>query len=380
MIYLKAISINKCLSETVLLMEQGELRLTMKPLNLKLDDATLFMNSFVRIKMRSLIPAQRLTCTALACAMCLASTAWADPLTKTFSKNEVTLKLTVDPPSVDLAADNEVSLVLNAPEGISAKIPPDISDRFDGFTLAGSFTTGGGSDAISGTTYHYRIVPIAGAKAYRIKPIPVSIEDTSSHPPISSWFPTEMVTIEGPTSADGQPTSVSTDLKNKYIRPSFKDVPKYIGLTTLGLLVIALLVYIISIIKLHRKIRRMTPSERALRELILLIGRKLPEKGLFKDFYIELTMVVRRYIERRYGIRAPEQTTEEFLAAAADHSEFDSTSIAELKNFLTAADLIKFAGVEASVSSAAEATTKAKSYIEIDALTTPLHTRKESAR
>ena len=124
----------------------------------------------------------------------------------------------------------------------------------------------------------------------------------------------------------------------------------------------------------------MTPSERALRELSLLIGRHLPEKGLFKDFYIELTMVVRRYIERRYGIRAPEQTTEEFLAAAIAHDEFDSISIAELKEFLMSADLIKFAGVSASLSSTAEATTKAKSYIETDALTTPLPTRKERVR
>ncbi len=330
--------------------------------------------------MRSLISAQRLACTALACAMIGASTVLAEPLTKMFSKNEVTLKLTIDPPVVDLANDNEVSLVLNAPEGISANIPSDISDRFDGFTLAGSYTTSAGSDAMSGKTYHYRIIPIAGAKVYRIRPIPVSIQDTSSHPHVSSWFPTEMVTLEEPTSDKGSPTSVSTDLKNKYIRPSFREVPKYIGFALLGLLIIALLVYLISKIKLYRKIRRMTPSERALRELILLLGRKLPEKGLFKDFYIELTMVVRRYIERRYGIRAPEQTTEEFLAAAANHDEFDPTSIAELKKFLMSADLVKFAGVAASISSTAEATAKAKSYIETDALITPSTPRKESVR
>lgn len=338
------------------------------------------MKSFVKIKTPVYLSAQRLACTALACTMLFASAAWAEPLTKTFSKNDVTLKLTVDPPTVDLAVDTEVSFVLNAPAGVTANLPPDISDRFDGFTLAGSFTTGDGSDAMNGTTYHYRLIPIAGAKTYRIKPIPVSIEDATSHPPVSSWFPTETVTIEGPATAEAQATSVSTDLKNKYIRPSFKEVPKYIGFAILGLLVVALFVYGISKIRLHRRIRRMTPSERALRELVLLIGRKLPEKGLFKDFYIELTMVVRRYIERRYGIRAPEQTTEEFLAAAAAHGEFDAVSIAELKKFLTSADLIKFAGVSASLSSASEATTKAKSYIETDSLSTPLRTKKEDVQ
>ena len=33
----------------------------------------------------------------------------------------------------------------------------------------------------------------------------------------------------------------------------------------------------------------------------------------FALYYMELTAVVRRYIERTTGVRAPEQTTEEFL-------------------------------------------------------------------
>ncbi len=300
----------------------------------------------------------------VAAATVLTATAFAEPFTKTFSKNDVTLTLTVTPAVVDLAADTEVSLVLSCPEGLTAKLPSDISDRFDGFSIAGSYTSAASSEAINGTAYHFRLVPIAGAPAYRIKPIPVTIQDTSSHPPVSSWFPTEMVRLGGPETASGQNTTVSTDLKNKYIRPSYKDVPKLIGLGVIGLFVIGLLVFAISKIRLHQKIRRMTPSERALRELSLLLGRKLPEKGLFKDFYIELTMVVRRYIERRYGIRAPEQTTEEFLTAALAHGGFDYASMSELKEFLTAADLVKFAGIAATVSSAEAATMKAKSYIE----------------
>lgn len=300
----------------------------------------------------------------VAAATLFTATAFAEPLTKTFSKNEVTLTLTITPAVVDLATDTEVSMVLSCPEGMTATLPADIADRFDGFTIAGSYTSETASEAIRGTSYNFRLTPLAGAREYRIKPIPISVQDTSSHPPASSWFPTETVRLEGPPAANGQTTSVSTDLKNKFIRPSFKDAPKFIGLSLLGLLLIGLLVYAISKIRLQQKIHRMTPSERALRELLLLLGRQLPEKGLFKDFYIELTMVVRRYIERRYGIRAPEQTTEEFLAAALAHGGFNTASMSELKEFLTAADLVKFAGVAATVSSAEVATAKAKAYIE----------------
>ena len=64
------------------------------------------------------------------------------------------------------------------------------------------------------------------------------------------------------------------------------------------------------------KIHRMSPIERALYELDVLLKKGLPGRGLYKDFYVELTMVVRRYIERRHDVRAPNLTTEEFLRAA----------------------------------------------------------------
>ena len=138
-------------------------------------------------------------------------------------------------------------------------------------------------------------------------------------------------------------------------------------LALVAVLAAALLWTLGSRIAFARKIRRMTPRERALRELAMLLDRGLPEQGLFKDFYIELTLVVRRYIERRHGIRAPEQTTEEFLTAAAAHPGFRAEAVLGLKAFLTAADLVKFAGVMATVGMAAEATTKAKAYLEGEA-------------
>jgi DNA-binding MurR/RpiR family transcriptional regulator len=120
----------------------------------------------------------------------------------------------------------------------------------------------------------------------------------------------------------------------------------------------------------------MTPSERAFPELSDLIGRGLPEKGLFKDFYIELTHVVRRYIERSHGIRAPEQTTEEFLAAAKSHPRFTPEVIAKLADFLRSADLVKFAGVGSSASVADEAVRTARAYIEHDTAATSTDSKK----
>ena len=44
-----------------------------------------------------------------------------------------------------------------------------------------------------------------------------------------------------------------------------------------------------------------------------LKGEKLWQAGKVKDYYTELTDIVRIYIEERYGVQAIEMTTEEIL-------------------------------------------------------------------
>ena len=74
-----------------------------------------------------------------------------------------------------------------------------------------------------------------------------------------------------------------------------------------------------------------------------LIDSKLTATNV-KQFYVELTGIVRRYIERTTNVRAPEQTTDEFLRGTADHPSFPADERTKLQHFLEAADLVKFAG------------------------------------
>ena len=53
--------------------------------------------------------------------------------------------------------------------------------------------------------------------------------------------------------------------------------------------------------------------------------------------------ILRRYIEQCFGIRAPEQTTEEFLAGLEKGSGFPDNYNRLLKDFLRHCDLVKFA-------------------------------------
>jgi hypothetical protein len=65
--------------------------------------------------------------------------------------------------------------------------------------------------------------------------------------------------------------------------------------------------------------------------------------GLIKQYYIELSDIVRRYLENRFAIRAPEMTTEEFLHTVKNNKtlSYEHTNI--LKDFLSHCDLVKFA-------------------------------------
>lgn len=60
-------------------------------------------------------------------------------------------------------------------------------------------------------------------------------------------------------------------------------------------------------------------------------------------FCTRLSEVVRTYLEERFGLRAPEQTTEEFLAALPSSPDLDADLQGLLGEFLTQCDWVKFA-------------------------------------
>jgi hypothetical protein len=77
-------------------------------------------------------------------------------------------------------------------------------------------------------------------------------------------------------------------------------------------------------------------------------------------------LIVRRYIGRAHSIRAPEQTTEEFLLAASRNPQFRLEVLGKLRAFLQTADLVKFAEYRPESASVDQALGTAKDYVETD--------------
>jgi hypothetical protein len=88
------------------------------------------------------------------------------------------------------------------------------------------------------------------------------------------------------------------------------------------------------------------------------------ERGEVDRFYTELSGVVRRYIEERFGLRAPEQTTEEFLQELSRRPVLVDTQRLALSHFLEQCDLVKFAKVRPTTHEGGMALRAARAFVE----------------
>lgn len=287
--------------------------------------------------------------------------------TADLSGGDVSIKAEATPDRVSPAEDLMLTLTVDAPSHLAVTLP-DLRDRFAGFSTVEDYAVAPvEANGRTRQTFRWRLTPQPAATRYRLAPFAVATLDKRSPAARPSTFATRPVVFppEAPRPAVTGDPEVAP--QPEWIRPTAKTVALWIFAALAGAALLAAALY--GLTRLSRRVRefRMSPVERAMAELERLLGRNLPGRGLYKEFYIELTMVVRRYIERSHGVRAPEQTTQEFLAAAAGNPAFTRDVLAQLRTFLESADLVKFAGQEASLSMATDATAKARAYIETDA-------------
>jgi len=254
--------------------------------------------------------------------------------------------------AVVLLTDGDVRIEgekqIDVSRSMTLKVTPrgiDIRDRFRGFSVADDF------ENEEENCTEWLLTPKPCEKVYKLAPF--AYEGRVIGP----------VYFEPPAAREVVTGGMEVDPKRDLPPFSWKLAGK-LALWAIGALLLVAIVFFLLRFAVRRvKEHRMSPIERARVELERLLKKGLPGRGRYKDFYVELTMVVRRYIQRKYGIRAPNMTTEEFLA------EFRSEvggQRSELQAFLQSADMIKFAGVEATPEMADGATDTARNYLESD--------------
>jgi hypothetical protein len=93
-------------------------------------------------------------------------------------------------------------------------------------------------------------------------------------------------------------------------------------------------------------VRAVPAHEKAFARLERLLAERLVEEGRYAEFTARVSDILRLYIEDRFGLHAPERTTEEFLAEAGSGLAVDDEKKSILERFLLHCDLVKFAALE----------------------------------
>ena len=283
----------------------------------------------------------------------------------------VDLKVESETQAVDPAKSVFLRVELKAAHDRSATMP-DLRDRVVGFSLVEDFAEEPvkGNDGSVMQVTNWRLVPEPCAEVYKLKPFVVKVSPKiwkAQSDENKFSFIGGPIYFENPAAREPVTGGIETDPQ--------KDLPplswKLVGWVAMAILaVLAILAGLVALARyITRRVKehRMSPIERAWVELDRLLKKGLPGRGRYKDFYVELTMVVRRYVQRKYGIKAPHLTTEEFFAEISKSNNQTIEQSNSLRRFLESADLVKFAGVEATPEMADEATDSARGYLKSDA-------------
>ncbi|MBQ0032064.1 MAG: hypothetical protein KBT68_04600 [bacterium] len=284
------------------------------------------------------------------------------------------LKVESETKVIDPARSVFLRMELRTPHDKKADMP-DLRDRVVGFSLVEDFAEEPVKEKDGSTVQvtNWRLVPEPCAEVYKLKPFVVKASPTIWKAQSDEGKFSVIggpIYFENPAARDPVTGGMETDPKKDLPPLSWRLVPSALCLV-LGAAVVVVLIWLgIRYIARRVKEHRMSPIERAWVELDRLLKKGLPGRGRYKDFYVELTMVVRRYVQRKYGIKAPHLTTEEFFAELAKSNNQTIEQSNNLRRFLESADLVKFAGVEATPEMADEATDSARGYLKSDATAT----------
>ncbi len=152
-----------------------------------------------------------------------------------------------------------------------------------------------------------------------------------------------------------------------YVKSTWKDYLLYF----LGAVVIlGILIFVVIYFLKNKKILAPKPlgpqeslQDKTLRLLAELDAKSLWQKKQVKEYYIQLTDIVRDYIEQRFRTPAMELTTDELLHQVQSHKDL-ITYYSILSDILHTADLAKFAKAEPLPQEHIDTMDKAKLFVD----------------
>jgi hypothetical protein len=293
-----------------------------------------------------------------------------DALTKIVENGPVKATIKVWPAKPSLGDPIYARLEVDAPAGVSIEAPfQEAGDqrlgRFKvvGFVRDTKHKAGGGQ-------LHEQTYTLEAQTSGKHRIPPLRLEMTDARGTAESKKAQEILTDE--VSIDVAP--VKTEAVEAALEPARGALDPDVGgmswVLILGFVSLALIVGSGSILAVRglrakRRIEKQRSAyDEAVAHLRALEGRGAPDSATADSWFVELSSIVRTYLEKRYEIRAPELTTEEFLLVATARPELREDHRVLLTQFLERCDRVKFAGYRPDADESLATLAAARGFVE----------------
>jgi hypothetical protein len=247
---------------------------------------------------------------------------------------------TLDPPIMPYHKQSVFSVIVEAPPDVEVRIESMV-DRFGGLGVYGEpeyereLLKGG----VARTTERYVLDPILVGD-YFIEPVVVTWGEEGR-----VEIPSPSLRVRDLTEAEeAEAMAFLSELADPVLSPP----PLYARWYFWALFIAAVAAVVFALWWRRRPEQaHIAPSKRpwelAFERLEILDKRQYPKQGKIGQYYVDLSGIVRYYIEDRFHVHAPEQTTPEFLAEISSVGLLDDSHERLVAEILRHSDQVKFA-------------------------------------
>jgi hypothetical protein len=289
-----------------------------------------------------------------------------EAVTKVSENGPVKATVKVWPPSPELGDPLYLELTIEAAPGVTVAAPFE-DDGLGRFAAVGwTHATARKGDGGTVETQTYTLEP-PGSGKHRLPPLRLLVTDTRTDPKAA---PTELLTEEIPIAI----APVDPARASQAMAPPRGALPIVVGGWAWWQIALAIAGGVGALVAAvvgwraarRRAVRRAKVSayEQAVRRLAALERGGAPDASGLDAWFVELSAIVRHYLEERFGLRAPELTTEEFLTVAKTAPGLSPDHRAQLTAFLERCDRVKFAGYRPDADESLATLAAARDFIE----------------
>ncbi len=281
---------------------------------------------------------------------------------------QIDARVILDPGDMPFYRQAVYTLVVEAPADTDIQLP-DLRPQFESEKLmteespVADYKKEPLDDGRVRITESYLLDPIF-VKNYIFQPVDITVNETDT-----SRVPSPVLRVR-------QPTPEEEDAVSQFdatILGGPEDAPPplttrwgfWVAVVLAAAAIVAALAYwLVTRSKVGTASPAKDPWVVALERLDMLEERNLISEGKFDIYYVDLSGVLRYYIEARYHLHAPERTTPEFLEEASGLKLFTPEQEAFLAGILRHSDRVKFARYEPGVLEMRESLDEVRGFVE----------------